>query len=134
MPRRASSKLNPGWFVAVALLVGAAIAGGYLFMSKVNDPYRTINTLDVLTYLENANSLRGNTYRISGTVWNSLGWSPTTGRLFAVEVGVGKPGDLLPLLVPAALNHVNLQKGQRFTFEVEVIEGGVLRVKSLRKE
>ncbi len=134
MPRRASSKLNPGWFVAVAFLAAAAIAGGYFLMSKVNDPYRTINTLDVLAYLENANSLRGNTYRVTGTVWNSLGWSPTAGRLFAVEVGVGKHGDLLPLLVPAALNHVNLQKGQRFTFEVEVVEGGVLRVKSLRKE
>jgi hypothetical protein len=120
--------------VAVALLAAAAIAGGYLLMSKVNDPYRTINTLDVLTYLENANSLRGNTYRVAGTVWNSLGWSPTAGRLFAVEAGAGKPGDLLPLLVPSALNHVNLQKGQRFVFEVEVVEGGVLRVKSLRKE
>lgn len=134
MPRRASSKLHPGWFVAVALLVAAAIAGGYLLMTKVNDPYRTINTLDTLAYLENANSLRGNIYRVSGSVWNSLGWSPAAGRLFAIEVGAGKPGDLLPVLVPAALNHVNLQKGQRFVFEVEVIEDGVLQVKSLRKE
>ncbi len=134
MPRRASSKLHPGWFVAIPLLVAAAIAICYYFGSKVSDPLRTTQSLDVLTYLENANSLRGNTYRISGTVWNSLGWSPTAGRLFAVEVGVGKPGDLLPLLVPAALNHVNLQKGQRFVFEVEIIEGGILRVKSLRKE
>lgn len=134
MPRRASSKLHPGWLIAVGLLMAAAIAGGYWLWGKVNDPYRTIQTLDTLAYLENANSLRGNTYRINGTVWNSLGWSPNVGRLFSVEVGTGKPGDLLPVLVPASLNHVNLQKGQRFVFEVEVIEGGVLRVKSLRKE
>jgi len=134
MPRRASSKLNPLWFVAVALLVAAAIGGGYLFIRTANDPYRTIHSLDVLTYLENANSLRGNTYRITGTVWNSLAWSPAAGRLFAVEVGEGKAGDLLPLLVPSSLNHMNLQKGQRFAFEVEIVEGGVLRVKSLRKE
>jgi hypothetical protein len=38
------------------------------------------------------------------------------------------------VLVPSQLNHVNLQKGQRFIFEVEVIDGGVLRVRSLRKE
>ncbi|MCX7887966.1 MAG: hypothetical protein N3B01_12030, partial [Verrucomicrobiae bacterium] len=108
MPRRASSKLHPGWLVAVGLLMAAAIAGGYWLWGKVNDPYRTIQPLDVLAYLENANSLRGNTYRVTGTVWNSLGWSPAAGRLFSVEVGAGKPGDLLPLLVPASLNHVCL--------------------------
>jgi len=134
MARRASTKPHAAWFLAVALLATAAIAGGYLLMSKINDPYRTLHSLDVLTYLENGNSLRGNTYRISGAIWDSLGWSPSAGRLFAIEVGTGRSGDLLPVLVPVSLNHVNLQKGQRFVFEVEVLEGGILRVKSLRKE
>jgi hypothetical protein len=118
----------------VGVLAVAAIAGGYFVFSKANDPYRTINTLDPATYLENANSLRGNIYRMSGSVANALGWSPADGRLFSIEVGQGHDTELLPVLVPSALNHVNLQKGQRFTFEVEVGDGGVLRVKSLRKE
>jgi hypothetical protein len=134
MPRRASSKINPLWFVAIALLVAAAIGGGFLFFKNFNDPLRTVGTLDVALYLENANSLRGNTYRVLGTVWNSLGWSPAAGRLFAVEAGENRATELLPVLVPSQLNHVNLQKGQRFIFEVEVIDGGVLRVRSLRKE
>lgn len=134
MARRASSGLNPGWWVAVGVLAVAAIAGGYFVFSKANDPYRTISTLDPAVYLENANSLRGNIYRVSGTVWNSLGWSPSAGRLFAIEVGEGRGTELLPLLVPTTLSHANLQKGQRFTFEVEVGDAGVLRVRSLRKE
>ncbi len=134
MPRRASSKLNPAWFIAIVLLAAAAIAGGYFFVSKANDPYRTLQRLELSAYMENANSLRGNIYRVTGSVWNSLGWSPSAGRLFAIEVDTEKPGNLLPVLVPVTLSHVNLQKGQRFTFEVEVVEGGVLEVRSLRKE
>ena len=133
MARRASSRLHPAWFAVVGVLAAAAIAAGYFVFSKANDPYRVIQPLNVAAYLENANSLRGNTYQVTGTVWNSLGWSPASGRLFSVEVGENTPSDLLPLLVPAALNQVNLQKGQRFVFEVEVSDGGVLRVRSLRK-
>ena len=134
MARRARSDLNPGWWVAVGVLAVAAIAAGYFVFSKANDPYRTISALEPAVYLENANSLRGNVYRMNGAVCNSLGWSPSTGRLFAIEVGEGRGAELLPVLVPTALSHVNLQKGQRFTFEVEVGDAGVLRVRSLRKE
>jgi hypothetical protein len=139
MPRRASQKISPVWFLVIALVLVIAI-GGAVVLGKVfsflnfSEPFRTTQPLDVAMYLGNANTLRGNIYRVSGTVWSSLGWSPTAGRLFAVEVSDGRTSDLLPLLVPAELNHVNLQKGQRFAFEVEIIEGGVLRVKSLRKE
>ncbi len=42
-------------------------------------------TLDVKAYLENANSLRGNVYKIEGEVTNALAWSPSTGRLIAVR-------------------------------------------------
>lgn len=115
-------------------MAAGAIAAGYFLFSKTSDPYRTIQPLSVAAYLENANSLRGNVYQVAGTVWNSLGWSPTAGRLYAIEAGTGgTTTELLPILVPAALNQINLQKGQRFLFEIEVGEGGVLVVRSLRK-
>lgn len=134
MARRASSGVHPAWFAVVALLVVGAIAAGYFIFSRASDPFRTIQALNVPAYLENANSLRGNQYRVVGTVWDSLGWSPSVGRLYAIEVGDAKPTDPLPVLVPAALNHVNLQKGQRFLFHVEVGAGGILLVRDLRKE
>jgi hypothetical protein len=125
--------VNPVWFAVVALLAGGAIAAGYFVFSRASDPYRTMQSLSVPAYLDNANSLRGNTYRVGGTVWDSLGWSPAAGRMYAIEVGEAKPTDPLPILVPAALNHVNLQKGQRFVFQVEVGEGGILIVRDLKK-
>jgi len=133
MARRASFSMHPAWFVVVVLLIGGAIGVGYFVLGKVNDPYRTLEPLSVAAYLENSNSLRGNTYKITGTVWNSLAWSPTAGRLFSVEIQSNSGTDVVPVLLPSNFNQINIQKGQRFTFMIEVDEKGILKVKGLTK-
>ena len=134
MSRRASFTIHPVWIAALFVLVAAAIAGGYFLVGRVNDPYRTLSPLSVPAYLDNSNSLRGNSYKVTGTIWNSLAWSPTAGRLFSIEVESGNGAtDILPLLVPAEFNHVNIQKGQQFTFKIEVDEKGILKAAGLKK-
>lgn len=131
MARRSKSSFKPIWIiVAVALILGAFI-GSRLFVSATSDPYRTVQTLDVKAYLENANSLRGNVYKIEGEVANALAWSPATGRLIAV--GVNSGADVLPVLVTTDFNQINIQKGQRFIFLLEVDDKGILRTKNLSK-
>src|SRR5689334_3489216 len=127
MARRASSSVHPVWIVGILILVAVAIGGGYLLFRGVNDPYRTIAPLDTAAYLESSNSLRGNTYKISGTILNSLAWSATAGRLFSIEVGSGSSTDVLPVLIPVEFNHVNIQKGQKFVIRIEVDEKGILK-------
>jgi hypothetical protein len=133
MSRRASATTHPMWIIAIVLLIAAAIGVGYFVVGKINDPYRTVAPLSVAAYLENSNSLRGNTYKVTGTIWNSLAWSPTEGRLFSIEVTSNTGADVLPLLIPSAFNHLNIQKGQRFVFKVEVDDKGILRAKDLSK-
>ena len=134
MSRRASSTISPVWIAALFILVIAAILCGYFLVGSVNDPYRTLSPLSVSAYLENSNSLRGNSYKISGTVWNSLAWSPTAGRVFSIEVEStnGAP-DIVPILIPTVFNSQNIQKGQRFIFKIEVDEKGILKVAGLKK-
>jgi len=129
MPRRASFAVHPGWILLVILLVVGAIWGGTFLVSRVNDPYRTIAPLEVSAYLENANSLRGNSYKLTGTVWNYLDSSSWVGRLFSVQVD----HEIVPILIPREFNNVNIQKGQRFNFSVEVDSKGILVVKALQK-
>ena len=133
MTRRASFTIHPAWVIIILILVVAAIGVGHFLVGKVNDPYRTIAPLDVAAYLENSNSLRGNIYKVTGTVWNSLAWSPTDGRLVSIEVNSSTGTDVLPLLIPVEFNHVNIQKGQHFIFKVEIDERGILRTKDLTK-
>jgi hypothetical protein len=132
MPRRASSKTNPLWLVVALVIVAGALGGGaYLWMS-LNDPYRTLTPIDIPTYLDNANSLRGNVYKLSGTIDTELAWSPTGGRLFSV-LADGSKTDVVPLLVPPELNYVNIQKDQRYFFKIEVGDKGILTASDLRK-
>jgi hypothetical protein len=130
MARRASSSAHPMWMLFAALLLVAAVAVGALLFNKSGDPYRTMTVLPVQDYLDNSNSLRGNTYKIDATVVESLKYSPTAGRLFSVEVN---GSDRLPVLVPAEFNHVNIERGQRFYFKVGVEEKGVLRAQEVKK-
>lgn len=131
MARRSKSSFKPIWIIVGVLLILGAFIGSRLFVSATSDPYRTVETLDVRSYLENANSLRGNVYKIEGEVTNSLAWSPATGRLIAV--GVNNGADVLPVLVTTDFNQINIQKGQRFIFLLEVDDKGILRTKDLSK-
>ncbi len=97
---------------------------------RVNDPFRTMTALPVQDYLENANSLRGNVYKLDGTISKSLEWSPTAGRLFSVEVN---GNDVIPVLVPSQFNQVNIERGQHFIFKIEVGEKGILRAQDVKK-
>ena len=133
MARRASFAINPAWIIVVILLVVGAIEVGYYLLGKVNNPYRTLTPLNVGAYLENSNSLRGNTYKVTGTIWNSLAWSPTAGRLFSIEVEAAAGVNVLPLLIPAKFNYISIEKGQRFLFQIEVNEKGILTAKDLSK-
>ena len=133
MARRASFSINPAWIIVVILLIVGAIEVGYVLLGKINNPYRTLTPLNVAAYLENSNSLRGNTYKVTGTVWNSLAWSPTAGRLFSIEVESGSGVSVLPILIPAQFNYVTIEKGQRFVFQIEIDEKGILKTKDLSK-
>jgi len=129
MARRASSSAHPAWLLLAGALVLAAVAGGYFLFGKANDPYRTLSALPVTDYLQNSNSLRGNVYKVEGTVAQALQWSATGGRLFSIEVG----NEVLPVLVPPGFNSVNIERGQRFNFKIEVGDRGVLKALDVKK-
>ena len=132
MPRRASSKTHPVWLVVALVLLAGALGGGAYLWTTLSDPYRTLAPMDVAAYLDNANSLRGNVYKLNGTIDSSLAWSNEEGRLFSV-LAEGDKNDVLPLLIPPELNKVNIQKGQRFFFKIEVGEKGILKAADMRK-
>lgn len=131
MARRGRSSIKPQWIALAVVLIVAAFVGARFFLSSTSDPYRTTPLLDVPAYLANANSLRGNVYKIEGEVVNSLAWSPSSGRLIAI--GVDNGANVLPVLVTTEFNKINIQKGQRFIFMLEVDERGILRTKALTK-
>lgn len=128
MARRASSSVNPAWFAIAAVVVVAVIAAGWALNGTVADPYRTLAPFPTSDYLQNSNSLRGNVYKVDGVVGEQLHYSKSA-RLISVEVN----GEPVSIIVPAELRDVNVQKGQRLIFKVEVGDKGVLKAVGVKK-
>jgi hypothetical protein len=129
--RRSRSSFNPVWLLGGAAVLVAIFAGGGFFLSRTSDPYRTAEPLEIKAYLENSNSLRGNIYRVNGEVLNVLAYSAKGDRL--ISVGAGANNDPIPMVIPASLGKINIQKGQKYIFLFEVTDKGILQAKDLTK-
>ena len=136
MSRQKKSQGLPPWLIILPIVIAAA--GGFygLRQNGGDASLRTTEELDPSIYYENANSLRGNTYKIDAEIDSSLGNSPTKGRLFSVILkNASKNGApvVLPVLVPTSLGNLTIQKGQHYLMKVKVIEDGLLKVEEARK-
>jgi hypothetical protein len=101
----------------------------FLVLYKSSDStFRKVEKLDPYLFYENANSLRGNTYRIDAEIDSSLGSPPSSGRLFSVVVKDARENGpvILPVLIPPALGSLTIEKGQHYYLKVKVDERGML--------
>lgn len=129
MARKRKSPQSSAWIIGV-LALGLPVLGlVYILGSKENNSTRTTPPLHISSYLANANSLRGNVYKLEGTVSESLAWSPDSGRLIAVEADEM----IVPVLVTPEFNSLNIQKEQQLVFILEVDENGILRTRKVSK-
>ncbi len=137
MSRQKKSKGFPIWLIALIVLLGGGAA--YFVLHQGGDSsLRTTEELDPAIYYNNANSLRGNTYKINVEIDSALGNSPTKGRLFSVVLKRGDKGgntapEILPVLLPPQLGGLTIQKGQHYIMKVKVIEDGLLKVEEASK-
>jgi hypothetical protein len=141
--RRKSRGFPPGLLIILIVL----LAGGvYWILARggKEGSLRTVEELDPAIYYVDANSLRGNTYRIDAEIDSALGNSPSRGRLFSVvlkKAGIesGKDGIkggapvIIPVLVPIELGKLTIQKGQHYLMKVKVGDNGLLIVEEARK-
>ena len=118
----------------IVVYTAIAIGVGFLLTRLVGEPFLSMTELDVDDYLNHADNLRGNRYTFEGAIANALAWTPDEGRLFSVDVTTDDDVDVLPVLIPAALNHLNVQKGQVYQFSVDIAERGLIRVQEMRKK
>jgi hypothetical protein len=129
MARKRKSPPRAGWLVGLITCGVLLFAGFHLLSSKEGTTARTTPPLDLESYLASANSLRGNIYKLEGTVSESLAWSPDSGRLIAVETDE----NIIPVLVTPEFQSMNIQKEQKLVFILEVDEKGILRTRKVTK-
>lgn len=118
-------------FVVVAALLVKLVAGGLLGDgdSKSSASKRNLgkaSPLNLLTYRDNGNSLRGNVYRVEGKVEETLRWTPDRGRLISFEARDVTEVLPLPVLVPEEFSNINIERGTEMGMVVRVDRDGTL--------
>lgn len=127
MRARGKRGIGRACVAGVAGLVVLTVLGLLMFSGGENAAVRTVPGLSVAAYLDSANSLRGNTYKLEGVVANVLVWTPGSGRLISVD----SSGEVLPVIVTNEFNSMNIQKGQKLVFVLAVNENGLLTTKKI---
>ncbi len=144
MPRRASSGVNVGQiagiavaiigFLVIAALLIKLIAGGLIGGGGESSKKRVsgnVSALNLTTYRNNANSLRGNVYQIEGRVEETLRWTADRGRLISFEATDSMETIPVPVLVPEEFSNVNIERGTEMLMVVRVDRDGTLVAESV---
>ncbi len=114
------------------LLVVVGAVSAVFAMRYINDPYRTLEAFPVSKYFDGYQALAGSKYKADFRVEADLGWKDGAGRLMLFSTA----DDSRPVavLIPAAVaNGIYFTKGQTYTAEVEVKEGGLIYANSFKK-
>ena len=114
-------------FAVAAFLVFKIVAGGSMGGSSGSS---IASDLNVYQYLENATSLRGNNYRIEGSV-SELLRATDDGRLISFDVSGAGGAAPVPVFVPREQRQINIERGANFTILVKVERGGLLVAESI---
>ena len=119
------------WWVMGGIGVVLAVIAAIFIFRYVNDPYRTLEPFPVSRYLENYHSLAGSKFRGDIRVEADLGWKEGVGRLMVFS-SIGD-GHSFVVLMPPKLAGTYFTKGQVYSAELEVREGGLIYANSCRK-
>ncbi len=145
MARRASSGINVGQIAGIAVailgflvvaallfkLIAGDLIGGGTGGSKHSNSNSNASMLNLTTFRENANSLRGNVYRIEGKVEETLRWTPDRGRLISFNADDTMIAIPVPVRVPEDFSNVNIERGTTMSLVVRVDREGTLVVESI---
>ena len=122
MGRRASSSLNATAIIAIMVVVLILIAAGAIALRKKKDTFDAPQ-LPIEDIYSNANSLRGNEYRVVGSVYRRGARDSGLGVSIMVDSG----SEELPLfiIVPEDVANFNIDRDVTYAFKVRIGEGGV---------
>ena len=130
MARRSRSNTNNtnniATYAIIAIAVIGALVAGKIFLDKRSQHFAKTGELPVADFRDNANSLSGNEYRVTGKISEKLKWTTDKGQIISLNAESSEgSGTMIGIMVPAGVDQVNLEKGQSYTFKVEINREGL---------
>ena len=123
MGRRASSSLNTAAIVGIVAAVAILLGIGALMLKKKSITFDDVAPLRMEEATQNANSLRGNEYRVEGKIESR--WVRDSGEGLSLIVEDDGRTERLFIMIPPEVPHPNIEREQRYAFKIKFGEGGV---------
>ncbi len=133
MARRARKGVDHSVIIGIVLGVLILGAGGFVVLNRTKDPLAGVTEFNYNDFQQNANSLSGNVYRVSGTIDDKIRWTPDRGQLVVLDVEGEFGNGPLPVLIPSEFNGVNISRGDQVTMKIEIGAKGKPIVRELKK-
>ena len=133
MARRAQKGINK-LIIAIFAVIVAGV--GFLIVKIIGSPkdtMRTFTQLIISDYIKEGSTLAGTEGIVTGVVAEKLRWTPDRGEMISVAVNLDKDQELIPIMVPPKFKNVNIARGDKFTFKVEVGKEQLLITKDLKR-
>jgi hypothetical protein len=115
-----------------SLLVIGGIIAGVAAMRYLDNPYRTLESFSVEKYLDGYQSLAGSKFKAEFRVEADLGWKDGAGRLMLFST-TDDPRPIAVFIPALVGKDIYFPKGQTYTAEIEVKEGGLIYANSCQK-
>jgi len=128
----ASQKSKLGLIFGIVLGILVLLVGGFwISKSFLNDPYRTLENFSVDKYMSDYRALQGGRYKAIIKVQSNLGYDENVGKLMSFKTETDSRAFVV--LIPTDLGAISFTKGQTYTAELEVKDGGLIYAKACRK-
>ena len=132
MARRARKGVENTQIIIVAVIVLAIGGAAVLVANRSSDKFAGLTPLPLGEYMDHANSLSGNVYKLSCTVTAKPRYTENNGQFIFVETEDGGNMVDLGVYVPVELYGTNLDRGDTITARVEVRGGGILALQEIQ--
>ena len=131
MGRRASSSLNTTAIVGIIAAIAVVATVGFFMLGKKSETFTDVPLLRISEALDNANSLRGNEYRVEGKVESR--WVRDSGEGLSLQVEEDGRTEYFFIMIPPDIKHVNIEREQRYAFKIRFGEGGVAVATAIKR-
>ena len=132
MARRARKGVDYTQIIIIAAIVFAVGGMALLLANRTSDPFAGLQPLPVGEFMDNANSLSGSVFSLTGKITEKPRYTPNNGSIIFVNVDHGNETFELPVYVPVEFYGTNLNRGDTITSKVEVRSLGRLALQEIK--
>lgn len=113
-------------YILIGIALFAGLVVGRVYLDQQAQHFSSHSELSVAELKESGTSLSGNEYRVSGKIVERMILRGDRGLLISVQPDTeGAKTSLIPVHVPPGADEINLERGQQYTFKVEVNRQGL---------